>query len=55
MPGEDAIRKTELHIGSREAKALRRVAPDSKDASRVELTQHGIEHSATLPTEKTIG
>jgi dipeptidyl aminopeptidase/acylaminoacyl peptidase len=33
MPGEDAIRKTELHVGSREARALRRVAPKWRDES----------------------
>src|SRR5205807_800020 len=27
MPGEEAIRKTELHVGSREAKKLARIAP----------------------------
>ncbi|MFO0841428.1 MAG: prolyl oligopeptidase family serine peptidase [Gemmataceae bacterium] len=37
MPGEDAIRKTELHVGSREAKALRRVAPKWRDESYQDL------------------
>lgn len=37
MPGEEAIRKTELHIGSREAKALRRVAPKWRDESYQDL------------------
>jgi dipeptidyl aminopeptidase/acylaminoacyl peptidase len=33
MPGEDTIRKTELHVGSRAAKTLARVTPKWKDES----------------------
>src|SRR5262249_13793501 len=33
MPGEEAIRKGELHVGSREAKALVRVKPKWRDES----------------------
>ncbi len=37
MPGEDAIRKTELHVGTREAKTLVRVAPKWRDESYSDL------------------
>jgi dipeptidyl aminopeptidase/acylaminoacyl peptidase len=33
MPGEDAIRKTELHVGSRAARTLARIKPKWKDES----------------------
>lgn len=33
MPGEEAIRKTELHVGSRDAKSLVRVTPKWRDES----------------------
>jgi dienelactone hydrolase len=37
MPGEDAIRKTELYIGSRDAKEIVRVAPKWRDESYRDL------------------
>jgi dipeptidyl aminopeptidase/acylaminoacyl peptidase len=37
MPGEEAIRKTELHVGSREARAILRVKPKWQDESYSDL------------------
>jgi len=33
MPGEPAIRRTELHVGSRDGKVIARVEPKWKDES----------------------